>query len=37
LVALAGLSPAGCHTVEGIGEDIEAGGEALQELAEDHQ
>ena len=28
---------AGCETVEGLGEDVEAGGEAIQRTAEDIQ
>lgn len=28
---------AGCNTIEGAGEDIEAGGEAIQNKAEDVQ
>ena len=27
---------AGCNTMEGLGEDLEAGGEALEEEAEEH-
>jgi predicted small secreted protein len=27
----------GCNTVEGIGEDLETGGEKIQEEAEEHQ
>ena len=37
-VALAGglgAGLAGCNTVEGVGEDIEAGGEALDDAADD--
>ncbi|MBS3805075.1 MAG: entericidin A/B family lipoprotein [Oleiphilaceae bacterium] len=33
LIFLVGL--AGCNTMEGAGEDIEAGGEAIEEEAED--
>lgn len=33
LTAAAGLSA--CNTTEGVGEDIEAGGEAIDEAAED--
>lgn len=29
------LAVAGCNTVEGVGEDVEATGEALDEAAED--
>jgi predicted small secreted protein len=28
---------AGCETVEGLGQDVEAGGEAIQRTAEDVQ
>ena len=28
------LSAAGCHTMKGMGEDIERGGEKIQEAAE---
>jgi len=35
LLALAGL--AGCETMQGLGRDVEAGGEAIQETAVDAQ
>lgn len=35
LLAFAGM--AGCHTMEGVGKDIERGGEKLQNSAKQHQ
>jgi entericidin B len=34
-VLLAGSALAGCHTMEGLGKDIERGGEKLQDSAKD--
>jgi predicted small secreted protein len=33
LMAAVGLTLAGCNTMQGIGKDIERGGEAIQEAA----
>lgn len=33
VLTLAALSFTACNTVEGVGEDVEASGEALQEVA----
>jgi len=30
------LALAGCNTIEGMGEDLEAGGEAIEEEANEH-
>lgn len=30
------ITLAGCNTVEGMGEDLEAGGEAIEEEANEH-
>lgn len=35
VVLAAGTGLAGCNTVRGAGEDVEAGGEAVQDTAED--
>tara|TARA_B100000941_G_C28303486_1_gene447717 strand:+ start:542 stop:682 length:141 start_codon:yes stop_codon:yes gene_type:complete len=34
LLALVGLLLTGCNTIDGMGEDIEKGGEHIQEAAE---
>ena len=34
IFSLVTVSLAGCNTIEGAGEDIEAGGEAIEEAAE---
>ncbi len=34
LVALTALGLAACNTVEGVGQDIQAGGEALEKAAQ---
>jgi len=36
LIAAALLALAGCNTAEGVGEDIESAGEAIDEEAEEH-
>lgn len=36
LALLAG-APFGCNTIEGAGEDLEAGGEAIQDVADDDE
>lgn len=33
-IALLALSVAGCNTIQGIGKDIEKGGEAVQDAAQ---
>jgi entericidin B len=35
LGAVLGTALAGCNTVEGMGEDLEAGGEAIEDAADD--
>ena len=35
VLVLAGLSVTACNTVEGLGKDTEAAGEAIQDSAED--
>lgn len=35
LAALLGLSQTACNTTRGVGEDVEAAGEGIQDLAED--
>ena len=35
MILMAMFSLAGCNTIEGMGEDIEAGGAAIEEKAED--
>lgn len=35
LVGFLGLAAAGCNTVEGVGEDIEAAGDAIEDSADE--
>ncbi|MDT8387377.1 MAG: entericidin A/B family lipoprotein [Thiogranum sp.] len=35
MILMAMFSLAGCNTIEGMGEDVEAGGKAVQEKADD--
>lgn len=35
LLALTGLGVSACNTTEGLGKDVEAAGEAIEEAAED--
>ena len=37
LLLLASLAAAGCRTVEGFGEDMEAGGRKLSQKSREHQ
>ena len=32
---VAAMLPSACNTVEGVGEDVQAGGEAIEETAQD--
>jgi predicted small secreted protein len=34
MIVVLALAPAGCNTLHGMGEDIEAGGQAMQKLVE---
>lgn len=35
MILMAAFLLAGCNTIEGMGKDVEAGGEAVQEKADD--
>lgn len=35
ILALAAMLLAGCNTVEGVGRDVQAGGEAVEDVARD--